>query len=74
MVGNKDKENSESDQRVKHADFDLFKLQEKFTEVIKISEMRDFDLKRTSEALSATQIDLLRAREENTKQNIDQSS
>ena len=40
--------------RVKHTDYDLFKLQEKLSEVQKVAEMRDFDLKRTGEALSAT--------------------
>lgn len=54
MAGRKDRENSDQDQRIKHADFDLFKLQEKLTEVTKIAELRDFDLKRTNEALSAT--------------------
>ena len=47
MYGRKERENSDSDQRIKHSDFDLFKLQEKLSEVTKISEMRDFDLKRT---------------------------
>jgi hypothetical protein len=67
MNGRKDRENSDQDQRIKHSDFDLFKLQEKLNEVTKIAEMRDFDLKRTNEALNATQIDLHRTREENGK-------
>ena len=67
MYGRKERENSDSDQRIKHSDFDLFKLQEKLSEVTKISEIRDFDLKRTSEALGATQIDLHRTREENVR-------
>lgn len=74
MAGRKDRENSDQDQRIKHADFDLFKLQEKLTEVTKLADLRDFDLKRTNEALSATQIDLHRARDENNKQNTDLSS
>lgn len=74
MAGRKDRENSDQDQRIKHADFDLFKLQEKLTEVTKLADLRDFDLKRTNEALSATQIDFHRARDENTKQNTDLSS
>jgi hypothetical protein len=67
MNGRKDRENSDNDQRIKLADFDLFKLQEKLTELLKISEVRDFEVKRTSEALTGSQIDLQRAREECAK-------
>lgn len=74
MNGRKDRENSDNDQRIKHADFDLFKLQEKLTELLKISEVRDFEVKRTSEALTNSQIDLQRAREESAKQNSELAS
>jgi len=74
MAGRKERENSDSDQRIKHADFDFFKLQEKLSEVSKIADLRDFDLKRTSEALSATQIELHSSRQENAKQSNDLSS
>jgi hypothetical protein len=45
----------------------LFKLQERAQELSKIAELRDYELKKTSEAFEAAHMDLLRARDEQAR-------
>lgn len=60
----KERENCETDKRIKAAEHDLFKLQERAQELQKISEHKDYDLKKTSEAYDVCHLDLCKAREE----------
>lgn len=64
MNCHKERENAETDKRIKATEHDLHKLQERVCELTKISEHKDYDLKKTSEAYDATHMDLLRARDE----------
>jgi predicted nuclease with TOPRIM domain len=49
VCAQKERENTDSDQRIKATDYDLFKLQERATELTKVAELRDFDLKKTND-------------------------
>jgi hypothetical protein len=61
----KERENSDSDNRIKASDYDLYKAQERATELSKIADAREFDLRRTTEAFEKTHAALLHARDEN---------
>jgi len=63
----KERENGDADQRIKAADFDLFKLQERSTELAKIADARECDFRRTSDAYASSVHDLHCAREELAK-------
>jgi hypothetical protein len=67
ILAHKERENTEQDQRIKQTDYDLFKLQERASELSKIADMREFDLRRTTEAYEAAHFDLIRAREEQAR-------
>jgi len=60
----KERENAESDAQIKATDYDLYKLQERATELSKIADIKEFDLRRTSDAYEAAKIDLMKARDE----------
>jgi len=60
----KEHENAEADKRIKATEHDLFKLNERATELTKISEHKDYDLKKTTEAYDVTHLELLKARDE----------
>jgi chromosome segregation ATPase len=60
----KERENAETDARIRGAEHDLHKLQERVAELTKISEHKDYDLKKTSEAYDMTHLDLCKARDE----------
>lgn len=65
LNGAKERENSDSDNRIKAADYDLFKNQEKAAELAKVADAREFDLRRTTEAFEKSHAALLHARDEN---------
>lgn len=60
----KEHENCEADKRIKATEHDLFKLSERAGELTKISEHKDYDLKKTTEAYDVTHLELLKARDE----------
>lgn len=55
----------DSDNRIKAADYDLYKAQERAAELAKIADAREFDLRRTTEAFEKSHAALLHARDEN---------
>ena len=59
----KARENSDQDQRIKSTDYDLYKAQERAAELSKMADAREFELRRTTEALDAANSDLLRERD-----------
>lgn len=61
----KERENGDSDNRIKAADYDLYKAQEKAADLSKLADSKEFDLRRTTEAYEKAHADLLRARDEN---------
>lgn len=62
----KERENADSDNRIKASDYDLYKAQERATELSKIADAREFDLRRTTEAFEKAHAALLHARDENS--------
>lgn len=63
----KERENADSDSRIRAVDYDLYKAQERAAELGKLAEAREFDLRRTTEAYEAAHGDLLRARDEQAR-------
>jgi len=61
----KERENSDSDNRIKASDYDLYKAQEKAADLSKLADAKEFDLRRTTEAYEKAHADLLRSRDEN---------
>ena len=64
LNSHKERENGDTDSRIKSADYDLFKLQERAAELAKIADMREFDLRRTTEGYEAAKMDLCKSRDE----------
>ena len=65
----KTRENSDQDGRIKAVDYDLYKAQERSTELAKQADAREFELRRTTEAYEAACADLMRARDEQARNN-----
>lgn len=63
------RENQDQDSRIKATDYDLFKAQERASELGKMADAREFELRRTNEALEAANSDLLRGRDELARNN-----
>ena len=60
----KSRENTDQDGRIKATDYDLYKAQERATELAKQADAREFELRRTTEAYEAAAADLMRSRDE----------
>lgn len=69
----KTRENSDQDGRIKAVDYDLYKAQERATELAKQADAREFELRRTTEAYEAAAADLMRSRDEHAR-NTDEAS
>lgn len=54
----RERENDTANQRLRAVDYDLLKASERATELTKVSESKEFDLRRTAEALDAAQSEL----------------
>lgn len=65
----KTRENTESDNRIKAVDYDLYKAQERAADLSRQADAREFELRRTTEAYEAASADLLRARDELARNN-----
>ena len=65
----KTRENADQDGRIKAVDYDLYKAQERATELAKQADAREFELRRTTEAYEAAAGDLMRARDEQARNN-----
>lgn len=65
----KTRENTDQDSRIKAVDYDLYKSQERSTELAKQADAREFELRRTTEAYEAACSDLMRARDEQARNN-----
>lgn len=69
LNGLKTRENTEQDSRIKATDYDLYKAQERATELAKQADAREFELRRTTEAYEAASGDLMRSRDEQARNN-----
>ena len=63
----RERENSDSQQRVRAVDYDLAKATERNGDLQKIAEQKDFDLRRTAEGLDSTQGELARLKDEHNR-------
>jgi chromosome segregation ATPase len=69
----KTRENTDQDGRIKATDYDLYKAQERASELAKQADAREFELRRTTEAYEAASADLMRGRDDQAR-NMDESS
>lgn len=69
----KTRENTDQDGRIKATDYDLYKAQERATELAKQADAREFELRRTTEAYEAAAADLMRNRDEQARNSDEQS-
>ncbi|CDW75674.1 UNKNOWN [Stylonychia lemnae] len=63
----RERENGDQAQRIRGVDYDLLKNQERASELGKLAESKEFDLRRTSEALDSAQIELARLKDESQR-------
>lgn len=62
------RENQDLGNRIRAVDYDLLKSQERANDLGKLSEQKEFELRRTSDALEAAQTEQARSKDENARQ------
>lgn len=62
------KENQDLQQRLRAVDYELAKSQERSSDLGKMAEDKEYDLRRTSEALEAAQVEAARLKDEQSRQ------
>ena len=60
----KERENADCDQRIRSTDHELFKAQERSNLLSKEADQRDYELRRTTELLDASQAELARLKDD----------
>jgi hypothetical protein len=63
----RERENQDSQQRVRAIDYDLAKATERSQELNKIAEQKEFDLRRNAESLDGASIELARLKDEHQR-------
>ena len=63
----RERENGDQAQRIRAVDYDVLKASERGTELTKLAEAKEFDLRRTAEALDAAQGELARLKDESQR-------
>jgi hypothetical protein len=63
----RERENADGAQRVRAIDSDLFKAQERAANLAKIADAKEYELRRTADALEQDQKELLRLKDENQR-------
>ncbi len=63
----RERENGDQVQRIRAVDYDLLKGQERSAELGKLAESKEFDLRRTAEALDAAQAELARLKDDSQR-------
>jgi len=66
-VSFKERECQDNDAKLKSVDYDLYKAQERANELSKLADSKDFELRRTHEALDAAINDLARTKDEHSR-------
>jgi chromosome segregation ATPase len=67
----RERENEAASQKIRATDYELAKAQDRASDLAKIAEQRDFDLRRTSEALEGAQADLAILKDQGSRQTQD---
>lgn len=70
----RERENDGQGQRIRATDYELAKTHDRANELSKIAEAREFDLRRTSEALEAAQADLANLKDQSARQQQDNAA
>lgn len=73
-VAFKERECQDNDAKIKSVDYDLYKAQEKANELSKLADAKDFELRRTHEALENAQAELMRAKDDHSRLMVEAQS
>lgn len=66
-VAMKERECQDNDAKVKSIDYDLYKAQERANELSKLSDAKEFELRRTGEALDQANGELARCKDDHSR-------
>lgn len=66
-VAMKERECQDNDARIKSVDYDLYKAQERSNELSKLADAKEFELRRTSEALDSATAELARTKDDHSR-------
>jgi len=66
-VANKERECQDNDARIKSVDYDLYKAQERANELAKLADAKDFELRRTHEAVDSATAELARTKDDHSR-------
>lgn len=69
----RERENEGNAQKIRSTDYELAKANDRAADLAKIAESRDFELRRTSEAVEAAQAELNMLKDQNARQSSDNS-
>jgi len=73
-VAHRERECQDNDAKIKSVDYDLYKAQEKANELSKLADAKDFELRRTHEALENAQAELLRTKDDHSRLMVEAQS
>jgi chromosome segregation ATPase len=73
-VAYKERECQDNDARVKSIDYDLYKASEKANELSKMADAKDYELRRTQEALENASSELMRAKDDYSRLMVESQS
>ena len=62
-----ERECQDNDAKIKSVDYDLYKAQERANELAKMSDSKEFELRRTSEALDGANNELARSKDDHSR-------
>jgi uncharacterized protein YhaN len=66
-VAFKERECQDNDAKIKSVDYDLYKAQEKANDLTKLAEQKEYDLRRTHEALENAMAELARTKDDHSR-------
>ena len=70
-VAMRERECADNDARIKAVDYDLFKAQERSNELTKLADSKEFELRRTCEALDSANAELARSKDDHARLNAE---
>lgn len=70
----KERECQDNDAKIKSVDYDLYKAQERSNELSKLADHKEFELRRTHEALGGAHDELARVKDEHSRLLIENQS
>jgi len=73
-VAFKERECADNDAKIKSIDYDLYKAQERANDLSKLADSKDYELRKTSEALDAATNELARTKDEHSRLMVESQS